>query len=30
MDDIELPLVGVLADMEWTGVRIDVHALAEL
>lgn len=30
MDDIELPLVSVLADMEWTGVRIDVHALAEL
>lgn len=30
MDDIELPLVRVLADMEWTGVRIDVHALAEL
>ena len=24
MNDIELPLVGVLADMEWTGVRIDV------
>lgn len=30
MDDIELPLISVLADMEWTGVRIDVHALAEL
>ena len=30
MDEIELPLVRVLADMEWTGARIDVHALAEL
>lgn len=30
LDDIELPLVEVLADMEWTGVRIDVKALAEL
>lgn len=30
MDDIELPLVGVLARMEWEGVRIDVHTLAEL
>lgn len=27
--DIELPLVPVLADMEYTGVRIDVKALAE-
>lgn len=27
--DIELPLVAVLADMEWTGVRVDVHVLAE-
>ena len=23
LDDLELPLVGVLADMEWTGVAID-------
>lgn len=30
MDDIELPLIKVLADMEWTGVRIDVNVLAEL
>ncbi len=30
MDDIELPLIKVLAEMEWTGVRIDVEALAEL
>lgn len=28
--EIELPLVKVLAEMEWTGVRIDVHELAEL
>ncbi len=30
MDEIELPLVSVLAAMEWTGVRIDSHELAEL
>ena len=30
LDEIELPLVRVLADMEWTGVRIDVNVLAEL
>lgn len=30
MDTIELPLVRVLADMEWTGVRIDVRELARL
>ncbi len=30
MDDIELPLVKVLADMEWTGVRVDIGVLAEL
>lgn len=30
MDTIELPLVKVLADMEWTGVRIDVKELARL
>ncbi len=30
MTDIELPLIKVLADMEWTGVRVDVHVLAEL
>ncbi len=28
MSDIELPLVPVLADMEYTGVRIDTNALA--
>lgn len=27
LDDIELPLVRVLADMEWNGVRIDVGEL---
>ncbi|HRF68483.1 MAG TPA: DNA polymerase I [Muribaculum sp.] len=30
MTDIELPLIKVLADMEWTGVRVDVLVLAEL
>ena len=30
LDEIELPLVEVLADMEWTGVRIDVGVLSEL
>lgn len=30
LTDIELPLVRVLADMEWQGVRIDVYALAEM
>jgi len=29
-DDIELPLSRVLADMEWTGVHLDVDKLAEL
>ncbi|MDE6023303.1 MAG: hypothetical protein K2G13_07350, partial [Muribaculaceae bacterium] len=29
MSDIELPLVPVLADMEYTGVRIDTKALAD-
>ncbi|MDO5663931.1 MAG: DNA polymerase I [Bacteroidia bacterium] len=28
--NIELPLVYVLADMEWTGVRLDLDALADL
>lgn len=28
--NIELPLVYVLADMEWTGVRLDLDALSEL
>lgn len=28
-NDIELPFVKVLAEMEWTGVRIDVTELAE-
>lgn len=27
---IELPFIKVLAEMEWTGVRIDVHELARL
>ncbi len=30
LDDIELPLVRVLAEMEWTGVRIDTHELSEM
>lgn len=30
LDDIELPLAAVLADMEWTGVRIDIPELASL
>lgn len=30
LDDIELPLARVLADMEWTGVRIDRGELAAL
>ena len=30
MDEIELPLVSVLAAMEWTGVRIDSVELARL
>lgn len=30
VDDIELPLARVLADMEWTGVRIDTGELATL
>lgn len=30
LDDVEFPLIKVLADMEWTGVRIDVNALSEL
>lgn len=29
MTDIELPLIRVLADMEWEGVRVDVKVLAE-
>lgn len=28
--NIEAPLIHVLADMEWTGVRLDTEALAEL
>lgn len=28
--DIECPLIYVLADMEWTGVRLDLEALKEL
>lgn len=30
LDEIELPLIRVLAEMEWTGVRIDPDALREL
>lgn len=30
LDEVEFPLIKVLADMEWTGVRIDVPVLAEL
>jgi DNA polymerase I len=30
MDDIELPLVGILRDMERAGVRLDVQRLAEI
>lgn len=30
LDDIELPLVSVLAEMEWTGVRIDTRELAAM
>lgn len=30
MDEVELPLIRVLAEMEWTGVRINVSELAEL
>ncbi len=29
-DDVEIPLVPVLADMEWTGISIDVEGFAEL
>ena len=30
MDEIELPLAAVLADMEWTGVRVDTAELSQL
>lgn len=30
LDDIELPLIRVLAEMEWTGARINVEELHEL
>ncbi len=30
MEEVELPLIKVLAEMEWTGVRIDVGELAAL
>lgn len=30
LNDIEFPLIRVLAEMEWTGVRIDTAHLAEL
>ena len=29
-DEIEMPLIDVLAEMEWTGVMIDVEGFAEL
>lgn len=29
-NDVEIPLVAVLADMEWTGVRVDTGELATL
>jgi len=28
--DVELPLIGVLADMEWKGIAVDTERLAEL
>ena len=30
LDEIEIPLIGVLADMEWRGIAIDAGGLAEL
>ncbi len=30
LENVELPLTRVLAEMEWTGVRVDVKELAEL
>jgi len=30
LETIELPLIGVLADMEWRGVRIDLERLGEI
>lgn len=30
LDDIELPMIAVLADMEWTGVRIDPAELNKM
>ena len=30
LDEIEIPLIGVLADMEWRGIAIDAGRLAEL
>lgn len=30
LDDIELPLIPVLAEMEWTGVRVDTAELSRL
>jgi DNA polymerase-1 len=30
LDDVELPLTAVLADMEWTGIRVDVAWLHSL
>lgn len=30
LSEIEMPLIRVLAEMEWTGVRVDINELAEL
>ena len=30
LQEIEVPLIGVLAEMEWTGISIDVSGFAEL
>jgi len=30
MNEVEIPLVPVLADMEWTGISIDVEGFADL
>lgn len=30
LDEVELPFVQVLAEMEWTGVRIDTHVLHQM
>jgi DNA polymerase-1 len=30
LDEVELPLIGVLVDMEWQGMRVDLALLAEI